>query len=88
MDVHSGGYLEVSGLTLNLLYPQELRLIRLVLEMLISRSGCSFGWLSGGIGVDPKPAFPTRITFDPVGFGDVDISEWMFIRVVIWRYRG
>ena len=52
-----------------------------VLEMLISRSGCSFRWLFGGIGVDPKPAFPTRITFDPVGFGDVDISEWMFIRV-------
>ena len=20
--------------------------------------------------------------------GDVDISEWMFIQVVIWRYRG
>ena len=37
-----------------------------VLEMLISRSGCSFRWLFGGIGVDPKPAFPTRITFDPV----------------------
>ena len=50
-----------------------------VLEMLISRSGCSFRWLFGGIGVDPKPAFPTRITFDPVGFGDVDISEWMLL---------